>query len=118
MYKRLGIRFTLAFWFSIAFLGGLCYLTLGNSNEILIPIFLLFAKGGVTGTFTLCYLANAHIFPAIIAGTAFGICNVGAKTTTILSPLVAEVDPPIPMILFCVSTCMGGILSLMIRKDP
>ena len=118
MYKKLGLKITLVFWFSNAFLGGLCYVLFGNSYESLIPVFLLFAKGGVTGTFTICYLANAHIFPAIIAGTAFGICNFGAKSTTILSPLVAEVDPPVPMILFCVTTFLGCILSLLIRKDP
>ena len=118
MYKRLGVKTTFVFWFTNAFLGGLCYVIFGSSYESLIPVFLLFAKGGVTGTFTISYLANAQIFPAIIAGTAFGICNFGAKTATILSPMVAEVDPPVPMILFCVTTCLGGLLSLLIRKDP
>jgi hypothetical protein len=118
MYKKLGVKISLVFWFLVSFIGGAFFLLLGNSYENLIPIFLLFAKGGVTGASTICYLGNAQIFPAIFAGTAFGICNFGAKTTTILSPLVAEIDPPVPMILFCVTTCLGGLLSLFIRKDP
>jgi Na+/melibiose symporter-like transporter len=91
MYKKLGIKITLVTWFSVSFLGGICLLILGKSNQDLIPIFILFSKAGVTATFNLCYLANAQIFPAIFAGTAFGICNIGAKLTTILAPMIAEV---------------------------
>jgi hypothetical protein len=71
----------------------------------------------VTATFNLCYLANAQIFPAIFAGTTFGICNIGAKLITILAPLIAELDPPIPMILFCSTAFLACILSLLIKKQ-
>ena len=118
MYKKIGLKTTLVFWFLVSFLGGICLLILGNSNENLIPVFVLFSKAGVTATFNMCYLANAQIFPAIFAGTAFGICNIGAKTTTILAPLLAEVKPPVPMILFCITACLAGVLSFFIRKDP
>jgi len=59
MYKKIGMKITLISWFSIALTGGLCLLILGNANENLIPIFVLFAKAGVSATFNLCYLANA-----------------------------------------------------------
>ena len=59
MYKKLGIKITLFSWFTLSFLGGLCLLILGNSNEDLIPIFILLSKAGVTATFNMCYLANA-----------------------------------------------------------
>ena len=91
MYKRIGMKLTLIIWFSVALVGGLSLMIFGGANENLIPVFVLFSKAGVTATFNLCYLANAQIFPAIFAGTAFGICNIGAKFTTILAPLMAEV---------------------------
>ena len=118
MYKRIGMKLTLIIWFSVALLGGLCLMIFGGSNEGLIPVFVLFSKAGVTATFNLCYLANAQIFPAIFAGTAFGICNIGAKFTTILAPLMAEVQPPVPMILFCLTAGVAGSLSFFIKKDP
>ena len=116
MYKKLGIKITLFSWFTLSFLGGICLLILGNSNEDLIPIFILLSKAGVTATFNMCYLANAQIFPAIFAGTAFGICNIGAKLTTILAPLMAEMVPPVPMIMFCSTACMAAALSFLIKK--
>jgi hypothetical protein len=118
MYKRIGMKLTLIIWFSVALVGGLCLMIFGDSNKSLIPVFVLFSKAGVTATFNLCYLANAQIFPAIFAGTAFGICNIGAKFTTILAPLMAEVKPPVPMILFCFTATVAGSLSFFIKKDP
>jgi len=118
MYKKLGIKVTLVFWFSLSLAGGILLIIFGNAHENLIPIFVLFSKAGVTATFNLCYLANAQIFPAIFAGTAFGICNIGAKTTTILAPLIAEVNPPLPMILFCITAGLACGLSFLIRQEP
>ena len=118
MYKKIGMKITLISWFSVALAGGLCLMIFGGSNENLIPIFVLLSKAGVTATFNLCYLANAQIFPAIFAGTAFGICNIGAKLTTILAPLMAEVKPPVPMILFCLTATVAGSLSFFIKKEP
>jgi len=60
------------------------------------------AKGGVQATFDICYLANSFLFPAIFAGTAFGICNAAAKISTILAPMLAEFAPPLPMIIFSI----------------
>lgn len=114
MYKRLGLKITLVFWFSLSLVGGMLLLIFGNSHEKLIPVFVLFSKAGVTATFNLCYLANAQIFPAIFAGTAFGICNIGAKSITILAPLIAEVNPPTPMILFCITAGLACALSFFI----
>jgi hypothetical protein len=118
MYQKVGLRFTLCLFFCIALSGSICLLILSDLREDLIPIFILLAKAGVSGTFNLCYLANAQIFPAIFAGTAFGFCNIGAKLATILAPLIAEVDAPTPMIIFTITAAVGGILSLMIRKEP
>ncbi len=69
-------------------------------------------------TFNICYFANSQIFPAIFAGTAFGICNLGAKIATIFSPYMAEVDPPLPMIIFTILAISAAFLSLIIRAEP
>ena len=76
---------------------------------------LLLAKGGVKMIFNFVYLVNSQIFPAIFSGTAFGICNIGAKLATIFSPYMAEVDPPTQMIVFSVLAIVAAVLSLFIR---
>jgi hypothetical protein len=55
------------------------------------------------------------IFPAIFSGTAFGLCNIGAKTSTILSPLIAEIEPPVPMTIFSIVVIVAGLLSMLIK---
>jgi hypothetical protein len=76
-----------------------------------------FAKGGIKISFDVCYLANSTLFPAIFSGTAFGICNIGAKVATILSPMIAEVNAPIPMTVFSVMAGAALILSTLFQTE-
>ncbi len=116
-YAKMGLRLVQSTFFAIAVIGGLLILILGESNPDLVPFMLSFAKGGVLVTFHICYLANSTIFPAIYAGTAFGFCNAGAKMSTILSPLFAEVEPPIPMIIFVVIAGIGSFVSWLLITE-
>ena len=115
-YHKMGVRFTLAAAFILAIVGSVSILIAGNSHPDLVPIMLSFARGGVKVTFDICYLANSTIFPAIFAGTAFGICNIGAKVATILSPMLAEVPPPTPMLVFSTVATLAVFLSLLIKQ--
>ncbi len=77
------------------------------------------AKFGVSATFNLAYVASAYLFPSIYSATAFGICNIFARITTILAPEVAEVKAPVPMILFTILAGIAAVLSFFIRtKQP
>jgi cytochrome bd-type quinol oxidase subunit 2 len=79
---------------------------------------LTLAKGGVKVTLDICYMANSTLFPAIFAGTAFGFCNAGAKIATILSPMLAELEPPTPMIIFVVmSTISAAVCWFIISEE-
>ncbi len=118
-YHKLGMRITLISCFAISIVGGICLIIWFNEVSI-IPVFILAARFGVSATFNVCYLANAQIFPTIFAGTVFGICNVFAKTITIISPLLAEVDPPVPMIVFVITCGIACVASFFIitSDDP
>ena len=59
LYQRVGIRITLVVCFTLAIFGSVSLLLLGDTNVDLIPVFVLLAKSGVSGTFNICYLANA-----------------------------------------------------------
>jgi hypothetical protein len=117
-YHKFGLKITLVFFFCCALIGGLCIAIFGESYEGLMPYMLAFAKGGVKATFDVCYLANSFIFPAIFAGTVFGFCNAGAKIATIISPLLAEERPPVPITVFCIVTGIASVFPLFIKTLP
>ncbi len=118
LYHKFGLRIVLFSFFLIALFGGILLIIFSESNKSLVPYMIAFAKGGVKVTFDICYLGNSFLFPAIFAGTAFGFCNAGAKISTIFSPLLAEVEPPIPMIVLSILTSSGAISSLFLKSAP
>jgi hypothetical protein len=70
--------------------------------KILIPILVFMTKLGVNATFVCAYQASfneSSIFPFYKRATAIGYCNFIARLVTIMSPLVAELDRPIPGII-------------------
>ena len=75
---------------------------------------------GVSATFNISYLANAQLFPAIFSGTAIGICNFFAKTSTIIAPMLAEIHNAAPMTVFAVLTGGAAVISsfIIVDKEP
>lgn len=117
IYHHLGPRATLTIAFSVALLGSISILIWSEDHPGLVPVMLTLVKSGVKVAFDVCYLANSTIFPAIFAGTAFGLCNMGAKVATIMSPLIAEVEAPVPMLCFSVASGLALILAQGIKVN-
>ena len=117
LYDRLGVKRVFVTFFSIAALGGVALVIFSASQPDLVPIMVAFAKGGVQATLETCYLANSFLFPAIFAGTAFGLCNAGAKIATIVAPVLAEFTPPMPMIVFSIFASIGAVLPFFLRTE-
>lgn len=114
-YKYMGLKYSTFAAFIVATVGSVGMLIFSVRYPDSVAPLIMLAKGGVKMTFNIVYLANAQIFPAIFAGTAFGICNIGAKLATIFAPYMAEVDPPAPMIVFTILSSIAALLSLLIR---
>lgn len=70
------------------------------------PILVFITKVGINLTFVFAYIASFNescIYPFYKRATAIGYNNFIARSITIASPLVAELDRPIPgIILICV----------------
>ena len=67
----------------------------------IIPVFSFITKFGLNLSFLNAYICSYNddeIFPVIKRATAIGICNFIARTLTILAPIVAELDRPIPIL--------------------
>ena len=79
------------------------------------PIFVVFAKFGISGAFVLLYSSTVEVFPTLFSATALGFCNFFARIITIFAPLVAEKDPPLPMLLFVIFTALGIVLIWIVK---
>lgn len=114
VYHSLGIRIALSGSYLTAMIGSITLVLFSEANPDIVPVMITFARSGIKATFDICYLANGTLFPAIFAGTSFGLCNMGAKIATIMSPMLAEVPPPVPMITFTVVAGLAALLATMI----
>lgn len=119
LYHLKGPRIAMPIFLVFATAGAISLITwVKSAPDFFIPIVVLMTRSGAKATFDACYLANATIFPAIFAGTAFGICNLGAKIITIFSPLTAEVKDPVPMIIFATLSVIAAVLASLITVEP
>jgi len=108
--KTAGLKISLISLMIVSLAGGLMILFLGESHLNWMPFFVLLAKFGVSGMFNINYACTLSIFPTLFNGTALGICNFLARILTIFSPLVAEKEHPVPMVIFSIMISTGILL--------
>lgn len=80
--------------------------------QYLIPAVVFFTKVGVNTTFQNTYQASFGenmIFPFYKRATAIGICNLVARSVTVSSSLIAELDRPWPAVLLISVTVIAFI---------
>ena len=85
--------------------------------QYLIPAVVFFTKVGVNTTFQNTYQASFGenmIFPFYKRATAIGICNLVARSVTVSSSLVAELDRPWPAVLLISLTVIALIDSFFL----
>lgn len=77
----------------IAILGGLaiCFMANQPANAWMFPLCILIAKFGISSAYNICYMSNGLLFVTQISATTLGICNLFARTATIVAPFVAAV---------------------------
>ena len=107
------------FSFSLAALGAVALMFSHDSahEKYVIPLFVLITRFGINSAFTLCYIITADYFPSIVSSRVFGICNLFSRFATILSPMIAELEPPLPMIVYSIVCSITMISSLALTKS-
>lgn len=103
--------------FAISSLGGVCLILAPKENKMLIMIIIMATKFGINIAFTLCYIINAEYFPSIVCSRVFGICNIFSRISTIMSPMIAEVTPPWPMVIYVLICFISMVASLFLTKS-
>lgn len=115
VYKFFGAKTAFVLCFTISAVGGfLIALMPSDANSLLEAFFVLVAKFGISFAFTMVYLITPGLFPTELRGTVFGICNVIARFLTILSPILAELNEPTPMLCYSFTSIAGLLASLMV----
>lgn len=111
---RYGTQATLFWSFGLAAVAG--FLLMLSSDPFAIMGTMMTTKFGINICFTLCYIINAEYFPSVVCSRIFGICNIFSRVSTILSPLIAEVTPPIPMIVYVTICSISMLASAFLTK--
>ena len=90
-----GVRFKvmLIFGFAVSTAGMGMLVYVEEPSDAVRYVSIILAKTGVSAGFVVAFTGNYALFPAAIAGSAFGICNAVARTLTVVAPFLAELDP-------------------------
>ena len=73
-------------------------------------------KFGTNLGFNLVYIITPQYFPSVVTSRIFGICNVFARVATICAPMIAELDEPIPLVIYVALSSSAALTSLGLRK--
>lgn len=85
-------------------------------NDAIMAVCIGVIELGIGGSFTLVYFINTEYFPTLFTAFAFAVCQVGARGTTMLSYVLSDLKPPIPMILLTSIGLISLILLLFLSK--
>lgn len=121
LYKIVGVKRSLALALSIACLASIAIIFYGQSHQDTYTFFFLIfvAKFCVATVMCVIYISHASLFPVMFAATSFGICNFLARIFAIASPIIAELEQPVPMICFAIASGVACILTnyIQVRDD-
>lgn len=114
MYIGTRATFILSFSLGAGFGVPLMFLSY-NADPLVIMACVLCTKFGVSCAFNLCYLVTAEYFPIMYSSSVFGACSFIARIATITTPMVAEITPPYPMLIYS-AFCIVSLFSTLILK--
>lgn len=113
----MGARITYSSGYLQSCIGGIIILAYGlnHQDSWSFTFLILFAKFGISANGVVVYVAHPDTFPPLFAATAFGLCNVCARTFSTLSPVIAQMKEPLPMWLFVILSGIAAVLSLGLK---
>ena len=115
---KIGLKPIFAFCFVVAFIGSVSLIIVSDGNYLVISLLVMVAKFGISMGWVGCYMGMILLFKTTLVGAAMGYCNVLCRITAMAAPLVAEIDPPVPMMTISTLTLVGAILTQFIKVQP
>jgi Na+/melibiose symporter-like transporter len=88
LFSKLGARNSYLIGFVLALAGGVCLIFMDRfqDNIPLLALFVVLAKFGASMCMCVCYICTPWVFPTLLCGTAFGICNVFGRLCQAVAP--------------------------------
>ena len=117
LVQKAGVKISLIVFSTITVVGSILLITLFNYKSLM-PYMIFISKGGIAAMFSVTYIANSQLFPAIFAGTAFGIGNFSGKMMSLFAPMLAELEEPIPLYIVSVLAVLLFMVSLFLKPPP
>ena len=74
------------------------------------PLFILLTKFGIASAFNIVYVSHNDVFPVLFAATALGFCNFVTRIFTGISPILAQMEEPLPMLIMFALSVIGATL--------
>lgn len=74
-------------------------------------------KSSISSAYNMCFVVTAEYFPLQFSSQVFGYCNMIGRITTILAPIVAELDFPVPLLYYGVVTFCTTLATSMLEKS-
>jgi MFS family permease len=100
--------------FLVASIGGMI-LAFSKTHEYML-FGLLITRLGIDCSYCLIYVLTMEKFPSSISARLFGIFTLSASVSTIMSPIIAEMDDPLPLFLYIAICFLSMISSLTLDK--
>jgi len=116
LMKKLGVRISFMIAFGLAASGSCLLVIFFKADGALIAVFVMLAKFGIGMAFGLSYLSMPGLFPPEVLTTAFGICNLFARFSSVLSSEIAELPDPAPMSIYTITCVVALFLSPYLRR--
>lgn len=113
-YFSLKRVFLLAFGMCIM---SLTLLMLFIESDTLTPFLVLMNRFWFSLGYVLSYLSVILLYPTILASTASGFCVLSSKGVTIFAPMIAELRPPINLVIVLSVSISAAIASQFLKDD-
>lgn len=78
---------------------------------------LFISRMGIAAASNILYLSHNQVFPTLFATTAFGFCNILARTVTALTPLIVRTEQPTPILVFFLSCLITFVILFGLKLD-
>jgi hypothetical protein len=120
--NKVTIKQGLCFSYSLSLVASLVYqfMYIRADEEMIrkyaIPLIILFCRIGGSMSFNIGYISVARLFPTQFVATVFGIVNFVSHIITVGAPIVAELDKPIPMLVFCTNSFFAIFSCLRLKE--
>ena len=87
------------------------------SDNLVSAALIMITNLGVAISFALAYLINPKLFPTVLLATAYGVLNVFGRLITVISPIIAKLPHPFPLIFMIIYASIGAILSCCLTNS-